>query len=272
MTIRGAEPVSRPHALCGLLRLDHFQVDGDAVALETVHARPHFGYVLHGHFIVRDAGSDQEVVAGNLRFSAEIETLRLEIPAGFAALVGELETDGTRARGEPAGIATNSAVIEHLHRIAADPTHPALVDVERWALAEHCRANEPRRVARWPEDLVVELGTAPLGARAVRSWSERAGRHRSTLHRTFRRSLGVDPSGWILRERLRRAWRLLETEQPLVEIAIDCGFADQSHMSRVFRRFTGWTPGALRTERRRVAARMRPGSKTACAPCPILPA
>lgn len=266
MTTCGGELVSRPHARCGTLRLDHFQVGGAGMALEAVHARPHFGFVLQGRFIVRDVRSEQQVVAGSLRFSAQIETLRLEVPGGFEALVGELEGAGTLVCGAGAGIAADVPVIGLLRRIAADPTHPALVEVERWALAERCRAGESSRVARWQEDLVLELGTAPLGARVVRSWSDHAGRHRSTLHRSFRRSLGVDPSGWILRERLRRAWGLLESDQPLVEIAIDCGFADQSHMSRVFRRFTGWTPGSLRTERRRMVARMRPGSKTSCAP------
>jgi AraC-like DNA-binding protein len=233
------------------------------LALEAVHARPHFGFVLQGRFAVRGDRSEEEVVAGSLRFSPHVETLRLEIPGGFEALVGELDGAGTLPRGEGACIGADVPAIGLLRRVAADATHPALVELERWALAARCRAVASSRVARWPEDLVIELGTAPLGARVVRSWSEHAGRHRSTLHRSFRRSLGLDPSGWILRERLRRAWGLLETEQPLVEIALDCGFADQSHMSRVFRRFTGWTPGALRTERRRAAARMRPGSKTA---------
>jgi AraC-like DNA-binding protein len=40
--------------------------------------------------------------------------------------------------------------------------------------------------------------------------------------------------------------RMLTTNAPLCEIALDCGLADQSHLSRVFRRVTGTTPSAWR--------------------------
>src|SRR5262245_45178443 len=225
MTV-GPEPVAaRPYARCGTLRLDHVRTGAGAVAVEAAHGQPHFGYVLAGHFVVREARSAQEVVAGDLRFSSHGETLQLEMPGGLEALVGELVGVDSLPPRPSARVAADPRASVLLRRIAADPTHPALVEVERWALAEHCRASESSRPAAWTEDLVLELGSAPIGARAVRSWSAHSGRHRSTLHRSFRRSLGLDPSGWILRERLRRAWERLETAQPLVEIAIDCGFA-----------------------------------------------
>jgi AraC-like DNA-binding protein len=42
------------------------------------------------------------------------------------------------------------------------------------------------------------------------------------------------------------ARRLADTDQPLAEIALACGFCDQSHLTRTFRRRTGLTPGAWR--------------------------
>jgi AraC-like DNA-binding protein len=35
---------------------------------------------------------------------------------------------------------------------------------------------------------------------------------------------------------------MLETAAPLAEIAPDCGLADQNHLTRIFRRFTGMSP------------------------------
>jgi AraC-like DNA-binding protein len=42
---------------------------------------------------------------------------------------------------------------------------------------------------------------------------------------------------------------MLSSDAPLSEIAINCGFADQAHFSRQFRRTTGYTPSTWRRER-----------------------
>jgi AraC family transcriptional regulator len=46
---------------------------------------------------------------------------------------------------------------------------------------------------------------------------------------------------------VRRAFaQLCQIDRPLSEVALGAGFYDQSHMTRVFRRVTGRTPGACR--------------------------
>ncbi|MCV3765844.1 helix-turn-helix transcriptional regulator [Rhizobium sp. TRM95796] len=63
----------------------------------------------------------------------------------------------------------------------------------------------------------------------------------------FRASFGTSPHDYICRRRIDHAKQLmLTTDTPLCEIALDCGFADQSHLCRVFRRVTGQTPAAWR--------------------------
>ena len=65
--------------------------------------------------------------------------------------------------------------------------------------------------------------------------------------RAFRESTGMTPYQWLLSERINRARRLLRASNaPLAEIAIACGFADQSHFTRVFSSLVGATPGAWR--------------------------
>lgn len=69
----------------------------------------------------------------------------------------------------------------------------------------------------------------------------------SYFGRAFKASIGETPHAYILRKRVARARRLmLDTSAPLAEIALDCGMADQSHMTRIFRRFTGTSPHAWR--------------------------
>ena len=65
--------------------------------------------------------------------------------------------------------------------------------------------------------------------------------------RAFRASTGVSAHTWLLRLRIEKAKTLLiSSRRSLAEIALECGFADQSHMTRVFRRSIGLSPGAWR--------------------------
>ncbi|WP_426285578.1 helix-turn-helix domain-containing protein [Luteibacter sp. E-22] len=65
--------------------------------------------------------------------------------------------------------------------------------------------------------------------------------------RAFRRSLGKPPHRWLLDRRIERACELLRgTEMSLADIALGCGFAEQSHFTRVFTRTIGMPPGAWR--------------------------
>jgi AraC family transcriptional regulator len=64
--------------------------------------------------------------------------------------------------------------------------------------------------------------------------------------RAFRTSLGVNPHRYVLTERVREAKRLLAGPSAIVEVALELGFASQSHFTDVFRRMTGTTPKRYR--------------------------
>jgi AraC family transcriptional regulator len=71
----------------------------------------------------------------------------------------------------------------------------------------------------------------------------------SHFSRAFKTSTGISPHEWLVGLRVETAQSLLENSWvPLVEIAALCGFADQSHFSRVFARIWGKSPGAWRRE------------------------
>lgn len=74
---------------------------------------------------------------------------------------------------------------------------------------------------------------------------------RSTFFRAFRETLGVTPYQWLLTRRIEHARRLLSgTDLPLAEIALTCGFSDQSHFTRVFGKVEGMSPGRWRQRTR----------------------
>ena len=68
--------------------------------------------------------------------------------------------------------------------------------------------------------------------------------------RLFRQTMGESPHQFVLRQRIERAQHLLkEADVPLAHIALECGFANQSHLSLVFKRHLGLTPRAYRQDR-----------------------
>jgi len=75
----------------------------------------------------------------------------------------------------------------------------------------------------------------------------------STGHfcRAFKRSLGVAPIAYIAGRRVASAQKLmLATNESLSQIALACGFYDQAHLTRLFRRHAGTTPHNWRRHHR----------------------
>jgi AraC-like DNA-binding protein len=101
----------------------------------------------------------------------------------------------------------------------------------------------PWQQKRAEEMLAANLdGELPLGAIAAEC-------RLSVSHftRAFRHSTGLPPHQWLLKLRVEAAkMKLHDTTLPLGEIALSCGFADQSHFTRVFSRLTGHAPGTWR--------------------------
>jgi AraC family transcriptional regulator len=63
----------------------------------------------------------------------------------------------------------------------------------------------------------------------------------------FKVTLGVSPYNYVIERRVAFAkYRMTNSDAPLCEIALDCGLADQAHLSRIFRKATGTTPSAWR--------------------------
>jgi AraC family transcriptional regulator len=84
--------------------------------------------------------------------------------------------------------------------------------------------------------------------------------------RAFGRAMGESPTAYLRRFRVERAQKLMIlTDSSLAEIALDCGFADQAHFSRVFRQIVNTTPAAWRRERHGVTSSADSGWKGASA-------
>jgi AraC-like DNA-binding protein len=71
-----------------------------------------------------------------------------------------------------------------------------------------------------------------------------AGLGKFQLLRRFQKAYGVPPHAWLLLQRAERARALIRRGTSLADTAAASGFADQSHMTRIFTRHFGFTPGA----------------------------
>ena len=115
-----------------------------------------------------------------------------------------------------------------------------------------------------PRDHFPRGGLAPWQVRRVSAHIEKhldqrisiselavvAGLSTSYFSTAFRASFGTSPHDYICRQRVQQAKELmLTTDDPMSEIALACGFADQPHFCRVFRRMVSCTPAAWRRRR-----------------------
>lgn len=105
-------------------------------------------------------------------------------------------------------------------------------------------------LASWQEKRAKEMIEARLdGDISPAALAQECGLSVSHFARAFRRSTGMAPHQWLLQRRVAKAKQAMrETDAPLVEIAVSCGFADQSHFTRVFSKAAGISPGCWRRQ------------------------
>lgn len=96
-------------------------------------------------------------------------------------------------------------------------------------------------------DCLAETGVAQA--------ARRLGVTPRTLQRLLRTATGQEPAAWAQLARVRRAGRAVAAahDAQLADLAADHGYADQSHMTRAFRRWLGITPAGLRRDPDRAA-------------------
>ena len=98
---------------------------------------------------------------------------------------------------------------------------------------------------------VVELVQARAdGALKVADLAAAAGCSEGQLERRMKKVFGLTATQYVLRVRVDRAAGLLvDTDRPIADIAVECGFSDQANLTRLFGRLIGETPARFRATR-----------------------
>jgi AraC family transcriptional regulator len=226
------------------------------------HAGPTICFVYTGAFDERFTGTTLECTPGTLKITPAAEP--------HSNRFGREETRGLLVEADAAGMDRLGEHARILHERATfrDP-HLALL---AWRLLAELRADDSAAPLAI-EGLLLEILAGAARVREVRMggtvprWVAEArdllhdpgqvaslgelatvvGVHPVTLARGFRKAYGCSVGAYLRWLRIARAARRLsETDIPLAEVALEAGFADQSHFSNAFRRETGQSPSAFR--------------------------
>lgn len=120
--------------------------------------------------------------------------------------------------------------------------------VQRYGGSIFTSSTRSRRLSRSQEMLARNLLLENLdGDISIQDVARACNLSRGYFIRAFRETTGMTPYQWLLNERVAHARQLLRAPDiSLSEVAISCGFADQSHFTRVFTNVVGTTPGNWR--------------------------
>ena len=89
------------------------------------------------------------------------------------------------------------------------------------------------------------------GEVTLEALAQECGLSRSHFARAFKKTTGLPAHRWLLDRRIERARELLlNSRLPIADVADRCGFANQSHLTRVFTNALGVSPGEWRRLRR----------------------
>ncbi|SFJ94965.1 AraC family transcriptional regulator [Caulobacter sp. UNC279MFTsu5.1] len=107
-------------------------------------------------------------------------------------------------------------------------------------------------LARWQqmraEEFMLSSGSDPIRLSRI---ADECRLSPSYFARAFKQTYGVTPHQWLCRMRVEKAkTMLLDPDLSIADIALDCGFADQSHLTRVFHRQAGAPPARWRRQYR----------------------
>jgi AraC family transcriptional regulator len=142
---------------------------------------------------------------------------------------------------------------------APETLEPLLADHYMWALGIYVCVKfggmDSKRpvtggLSTWQERLAKDvMETKLVGGIGLGELAALCGLGTSHFSHSFRRSTGMAPYQWLMLRRVARAKQLLRhRQQGIADIALACGFADQSHLIRNFSRLVGTTPARWRRQ------------------------
>ncbi|GEM_PF-2416939 len=104
--------------------------------------------------------------------------------------------------------------------------------------------NDLSEVPAWIEDVKLHITNFIDQKIQLITLAKLAGQDKYQFIRNFKKYVGLTPFQFIILQRVLRGKKMLQTEMPIVDTALDTGFYDQSNFTNYFRRYLGTTPSS----------------------------
>lgn len=208
------------------------------------HSAGYAAVVLSGGYVEAGSGRRLQVDAGTAVIHAAYEAHRDEFGTYGAVVLNLPLPDGMKEG--PVRVPD----VDEIARLAEhDPGAAAALLKETACPSEACLDD-------WPDALASALVRGTDAALA--DWADENGLAPQSLSRGFRRAYGVSPKRYRAEQRALKALRLFPTwHGSLAELAIETGFSDQAHMTRLIGEVAGMPPRRLKVHCVQEGARCR---------------
>lgn len=227
------------------------------------HERAYLNFVMEGGYAETYEGRERECAPGSVLVHPEGES-HSEVMGESCTRILSVEFDPSWLSSvrEAAPTVAQPALIRRPEctraaarlyeefRCTDDVSQLAIEALTLEILALSCRdagGGSPSRVPAWLARARDVLGDRFVERPSLSAVASEVGVHPLHLARAFRKHFGCTVGGHLRRLRVERAChKLRHSDETLPSIALSCGFADQSHLTRTFKRLLGVTPARFR--------------------------
>lgn len=263
------ENLNEPWCVLGKLKTPSLEVE-EAVYRPGLYMPRHFHktwnfvYIIAGAHWAAHGSGGETCTPGTVRFLPAGEAHEGYFPNGTQCLhidvnrsMRELAADHGRTVYAPGELAGPEAVAlaTRIRRELQTKDDFSRMEVESLALQLLAEGKDSvqrcRPASGWLLRIRETLREEPSTRLSLTELSRFAGRHPVQISRQFHQCFGCTLGEYARRARIARAQSMLSRDDMnLTEIALACGFSDQSHFTNAFRRITGVPPRRYRVQRR----------------------
>ena len=238
----------------GAFSLSLWRIDGPGSLPWHRHERPYVTFVVRGGYRERLSSGDRACNARALVMHAPGELHADDFTRSTTCL--SIESDIRFDYDDAAGVIESPSVSSIGDRMIAelhtnDAFSPIVIEgLMLEMFGEAARARVASFEPRWLRDVRQAIATNLDAKVTLSALARGANVHPAHLARAFRRHFGKTVGDAIRESRVEKAKERIAAGDALINVALDCGFSDQSHLTRTFRRLTGMTPTAFQRANR----------------------
>ena len=227
---------------------------------EHSHEAGQICFVLEGEYRECAGDGDHRLYPGAVQFHAPSEphSNTFSSESDVLTLLISINPDRWIHITKRRPVATDSILRDctcEIRRALGRPDDAGRAALEGWAMlslsalargGDNLDSGEPH----WLREAVAMINQRAAEPISLSTVAAAVGVHRATLAAAFRQLKNISVGEFIRDQRVRYVMReLVSSKMPLCEIATKCGFYDQAHMGRVFRKAVGVSPSVYRTAR-----------------------